>query len=304
MTSLTRIHGYAHVAQRYGLDESIFLDTIVHWWRVNRADDRNFHDGRWWTYNSMAAFAQTFPWWSAKQIRRIAQSCRDQGAVHTGNYNENQRDRTIWYSPSDELLALYGDAETGKCNCPNGQMQLPEQAQPFAQTGQPLPCSNHVGTYIPPYSPPKGDGAVPDDLAQESALEAQPAPVPSPTSRPRRTRRPKSIPEHCPERFEKFWAAYPRDEDRAKAVQEWDKLLQDKKLLALHGGDETALLNTISLGLGRHLDCEDWRKGVGIPYAFRWLRGRKWTEKTKIPVPRPSSPADPASDGRELPVWT
>ena len=35
------------------------------------------------------------------------------------------------------------------------------------------------------------------------------------------------------------------------------------------------------MGLKRHLDCEDWREGRGIPYAFRWLRDRKWTEKKK-----------------------
>lgn len=108
-----------------------------------------------------------------------------------------------------------------------------------------------------------------------------------------RARRKKSIPTQEPERFAKFWQAYPRDEERAKAVAEWDKLLQDKELLAAHNGDASALLDEISLGLGRHLACEEWRRNVGIPHAFRWLRDRRWTEKQKAPLSNP----DPTDTG-------
>lgn len=279
MTPLTRIQGYAHVAMRYGLEEAILLDSIVHWYRVNRAENRNFRDGRWWTYNSARAFADMFPWWSAKQVRRIMDSCRAQGALLTADYNDDRRDRTTWYTPGDELLALYGmdtpsdapsdppegdPAEMGNCNCPNGQMHLPEREAPFAQTGTPLPCNNHV--YIPPYNPPTGDGA---------------------EERPKRRRRaPRSVPDWKPDRFEGFWQAYPRDEERARAVEQWDKLRADD-----------ALLDEIARGLRRHLDSEDWRNRVGIPYAWRWLRDKKWTEKQK----QPQAHTPPA--GREEDSW-
>ena len=150
MTQLTRIQGYAHVAIRYGLEEAIFLDAIVHWWRVNKADDRHLHDGRWWTFNSIKAFAAVFPWWSPKQLRRITESCKNQGAVLTGNYNKDARDRTIWYSPSDELLSMYGenpdDSQCGLCICPDGHAQLPVEAHLPAQMGKSLNelCYTHV----------------------------------------------------------------------------------------------------------------------------------------------------------------
>lgn len=159
MTPLTRIQGYAHVAEKYGLEEAIFMDAIVHWYRVNRADDRNFYDGRWWTYNTIKAFDQTFPWWSTKQLRRIITSCKDKGALLTSNHNKDSRDRTIWYSPSDEILALYNVDFSGNCICPNGQMEMPNRADTIAQTGEALPCNNHVGTHdIPPESPKKQNG--------------------------------------------------------------------------------------------------------------------------------------------------
>ncbi|MBQ2997280.1 MAG: hypothetical protein IJE22_08645 [Oscillibacter sp.] len=142
MAALTFVHGIGSVAMEYGLEESIFLDTIIYWAKENKSRRENFRDGRWWTYNSVRGFAEMFPWWSEKQIRRIANSCVEQGALVTANYNKDGRDRTIWYSPNDPLLALYGEDWSENSICPNGQMHLTEQADSFAQTGEPLPCNN------------------------------------------------------------------------------------------------------------------------------------------------------------------
>ena len=277
-TALTQINGYAHVAERYGFEEAVFLHSIVYWYRTNRANDNNFRDGRWWTYNSIKAFEDIFPWWSAKQIRRIAASCREQGALITGKFNEDRRDRSLWYTPGDELLALYGlAAETGKCTCPNGQMQTPEQANSFAQMGEcniRKPCSNHGETDMTPYSPPPGDG-----VPAGSEPEGKPAPEDKPSSRPRRSRQRKSIPTHAPERFEQFWQAYPGGGSRLKAVEEWDKLAASPELLT-----------EMARALKHQKASRMWQDGVGIPHAFRWLRDRRWTDKLpETPAPRDDS---------------
>lgn len=132
--------------------------------------------------------------------------------------------------------------------------------------------------------PPKG-GAVPE--------KAKPK---------RRRRAPKSAPSWMPERFEGFWAAYPRDEDRARAVEQWDKLPQDRELMERYGSED-ALLHDIALGLKIHLECEDWREGRGIPYAFRWLRDRRWLEKRKTVRPAPEARPARVVDSGEVPVW-
>ena len=181
MQPLDQINGYAHVAARYGFEEAVFLHSIVYWYKANRANGRNFRDGRWWTYNSIKAFEEIFPWWTGKQIRRIANSCREQGAIIAGEYNQDRRDRSLWYTPGDELLALYGLAETGNCIGPNGQMQLPEGADEDAQTGKcniRKPCSNHD---ISPYSPPAGDGGG-ESVSESDTIPAADKP------RPRRVR--------------------------------------------------------------------------------------------------------------------
>lgn len=125
------------------------------------------------------------------------------------------------------------------------------------------------------------------------------------SEKPSRGGRSKAVPVWQPERFEGFWKAYPRDEDRAKAVEQWDKLPQDRELMARHGGSEEALLLEISRGLKRHLESREWQDNVGVPYAFRWLRDRRWTEKAKG---RPAQSASPAGERRvveqeEVPTW-
>lgn len=126
---------------------------------------------------------------------------------------------------------------------------------------------------------------------------------PPPGDRPqRKKRRSKSAPTWQPERFEGFWRAYPRDEDRAKAVEQWDKLPEDKTLVERYGSEE-ALLHDIAVGLKRHLDCEDWREGRGIPYAFRWLRDRRWTEKRKTVQAQHQPPPQRVVERDGVPVW-
>lgn len=102
----------------------------------------------------------------------------------------------------------------------------------------------------------------------------------------KRRRSTKSVPDYEPELFERFWAAYPRGEDRQGAVAEWDSLRPDR---------ETML--AMSRALVRQKASEEWRRGIGIPYAVRWLRRRRWEDEIKAPAPQPERA------GGDLPVW-
>lgn len=164
------------------------------------------------------------------------------------------------------------------------------------------PPDNFVGT-----PPDNAVGTPPDkNVVEINTRSDQRSPLPpkggGAEGRPRRKRAPKSVPSWEPERFEGFWAAYPRDEDRAHAVEQWDKLPQDRALVERYGSEE-ALLRDIALGLKIHLECQDWQEGRGIPYAFRWLRDRRWTEKRKAVRPAPEARPARVIDSGEVPVW-
>lgn len=260
MTPLTQIHADGRVAERYGLEEAIFLHALMFWYRTNRGNNQNFHDGRWWTYNSVKAFEEIFPWWTAGQIRRVITRCKEKGAMLTGSFAEDRRDRTAWYTPSNELLMLYG--ENVNCICTNQQMQSQEPASSDAENDK---CNirntwgNHGETDMTPCSPPAGDSA---------PAESEPGDRPQP--KPKSSRRDKSAPAHAPEAFETFWAKYPRKDGRKAAIRAWDKLKPDKPLC-----------RTMYAALKRQRGSIQWAEDGGryIPLFSTWLNGRKWEDQ-------------------------
>ena len=142
---------------------------------------------------------------------------------------------------------------------------------------------------IPPIVPHEGD--VGDDNPSVSGAAADSSlctrePQSAETPKRKRRRSSKSVPDYEPELFERFWAAYPRGEDRQGAVAEWDSLRPDR---------ETML--AMSRALVRQKASEEWQRGIGIPYAVRWLRRRRWEDEIKAPAPPPESA------GGDLPVW-
>ena len=96
-----------------------------------------------------------------------------------------------------------------------------------------------------------------------------------PEKRPR-NRTAKTVPDWRPERFEGFWAYYPRHENRAQAAAEWDKL---------QPSDE--LIREMGRALQRQKASEDWQRGIGIPHACRWLKNKRWLDEPPPPGGRP-----------------
>ena len=86
----------------YGIEEAILLHNIKFWVRDNKANSKNFYDGRTWTYNSAKAFSKIFPYWTTRKISRLLDSLEKKGAIVSGNYNKAKYDRTKWYALSQE----------------------------------------------------------------------------------------------------------------------------------------------------------------------------------------------------------
>lgn len=107
-----------------------------------------------------------------------------------------------------------------------------------------------------------------------------------------RRRRDKSVPVWKPERFEAFWALYPRREDRVGAVREWDRLKPDGALLAAMGR-----------ALRAQMAGELWRRGIGIPYACRWLKNRRWEDAPPEPAGVPSSGGGRVLENEKVQSW-
>lgn len=96
------------IAEKYGVNAAIFLRDIFHWCETNRNNGENFHEGRWWTYQTMKGLCLRHTYWTKNQMEHIIRTCREKGALLSGHFGENQFDRTCWYALTDEALALFG----------------------------------------------------------------------------------------------------------------------------------------------------------------------------------------------------
>ncbi|MBR1750894.1 MAG: hypothetical protein IJ740_08450 [Ruminococcus sp.] len=117
------------IATEYGVNAAIILNHILFWVEKNEANNQHYHDGRYWTYNSIKAFTVLFPYLTDKQVRVALDKLINGGLVMTGNYNEMRYDRTMWYALTDK----------GKSICRKGKIHLPLLANGFALEGEPIP---------------------------------------------------------------------------------------------------------------------------------------------------------------------
>jgi len=140
------------VAEKYGLQEAIIIQNIQHWMAKNAANDRNMHDGKVWTYNSLNAWRQLFPYWSVSQLKRILSRMEENGILEKGNYNKSKYDRTTWYTLKPAELCIFR----------NRPIERTESSHRRDEIVPPIPDINHINNHIeearvetPSESPPK-----------------------------------------------------------------------------------------------------------------------------------------------------
>ena len=94
------------IAKEYGIECAIILKHLYFWIEKNKACDRHFHDGRYWTYSSRKAFMELFPYISDRKIRSVLDKLENEALVITGNFNKMQYDRTKWYALTDKAYSI------------------------------------------------------------------------------------------------------------------------------------------------------------------------------------------------------
>lgn len=131
------IHTFdSEIAAKYGINAAILLQNIYYWIEKNKANDKHFHDGHYWTYNSVKAFEEMFPYMSKNQINSALQKLESEGIIISGNYNSSTYDRTKWYAITECGFSLI---ENQKCIYQNSEMDCSENGNGFTENQKPIP---------------------------------------------------------------------------------------------------------------------------------------------------------------------
>lgn len=93
-------------AKKYGVDEAIVINSFKHWIEKNRANRVNSKGGHTWTYNSLNALCELFPYWTRRQLERITKSLIDQGVLQAEQLMLDKGDQRLWYAFADEKTFL------------------------------------------------------------------------------------------------------------------------------------------------------------------------------------------------------
>lgn len=110
------IHFFSdEVALEVGVNGAIILNHLHYWIKKNADNEMNYHDGYFWTYNSIAAYRKQFPFWSERTIYRILRELEVNGYVKTGNYNQSAYDRTKWYALTEKSVKLLEPTIVQEC---------------------------------------------------------------------------------------------------------------------------------------------------------------------------------------------
>jgi len=194
------------VATEFGVTEAILINHFQFWIAHNRANRSNHRQGRTWTFNSIKALQELFPYMGVKQIRGALRRLEESGILVVDNHNQTAYDRTLWYAFADEDRWLgLGNSRFAK----------------RANQGRP------EGTPIPDKSPDKS----PDEE------RSSPPPPPEPQTAKSLAGDPPRASEHAGVRWpwdtETFWEAW-------AGWREY-KLKQHKFRYALLGSEQAAL---------------------------------------------------------------
>ena len=116
------------IATEYGIEEALLLGYVYYWVCRNKEKGVNFHDGKYWTFDSRRALGKKFPYISPSKIYRAFNHLEKEGLLLTGNYNKITRDRTTWYTLSEKGLSLF-----------EGDFSIVQNEPPIVQNEPTLP---------------------------------------------------------------------------------------------------------------------------------------------------------------------
>lgn len=127
-------HFNVEVAEKYGMLEAVLLNHFHFWIKKNEANDRNYHDGHYWTYNSTRALHKLFPYVTERKIRYAIKHLENEGLLVTGNYNASAYDRTTWYALTEMAMSILQKR----------QMETAETSSQTDRTAKPIPDNKPV----------------------------------------------------------------------------------------------------------------------------------------------------------------
>ena len=94
------------IAKKYGIEKAVILENFYFWIKKNKANKRNMHEGKVYTYNTAEAFAELFPYIKERKIAQILREMENEdGLLISGQFHNY--DRTKSYTLTDYAMSFF-----------------------------------------------------------------------------------------------------------------------------------------------------------------------------------------------------
>lgn len=127
-----------NIAKEYGIQPAIIFNHLYFWITKNKANNTNFYNENYWTYNSKKAFSELFPYMTERQIDYALRKLIDCGLVITGNYNKSSYDRTLWYAITKKGYSIIQNCEMETTILSNGDNENVEPIPDINTDSKPI----------------------------------------------------------------------------------------------------------------------------------------------------------------------
>jgi len=94
------------MAKEVGIEAAIIYQNICFWVDKNRANNQNFINGYFWTYNTYNAWQELFPYMKLNTIKRAIKVLKEAGfiVVEKGLNESNKWDKTNYYRHTNKVI--------------------------------------------------------------------------------------------------------------------------------------------------------------------------------------------------------
>lgn len=90
------------IAEKYGIISAVLYNHFLFWIRKNKADGRNYKDGKFWCYYTIKDLNKLFPYLTENKIEYALKKLTDNNILVKAVHNDNKYNRTTWYAFCEE----------------------------------------------------------------------------------------------------------------------------------------------------------------------------------------------------------
>ena len=96
------------LAKCLGLKEAVIFQQIHYWLKTNKKSERNFINGKYWTYNPIKKWHEKeFDFLSLRTVERTIAKLENDGLLESDTFNKMKGDKTKWYTINyDKLIEV------------------------------------------------------------------------------------------------------------------------------------------------------------------------------------------------------